>query len=69
VPRPCVFGKGGYDAAGTMGCYAQRPASNLRRSSSALYHLPGYRFYLLDEAGPVRVNEGWGKFSFRHHAA
>ena len=28
-----------------------------------------YRFYLLDEAGPVRVNEGWGKISFRAHAA
>ncbi len=24
-----------------------------------------YRFYLLDEAGPVRVNEGWTKISFR----
>jgi putative transposase len=28
-----------------------------------------YRFYLLDEAGPVRVNEGWGKISFRDRAA
>ena len=28
-----------------------------------------YRFYLLDESGPVRVNEGWGKISFRAHAA
>src|SRR5216684_8219639 len=24
-----------------------------------------YPFYLLDEPGPVRVNEGWGKISFR----
>ena len=24
-----------------------------------------FRFYLLDEAGPVRVNEGWGEISFR----
>ncbi len=24
-----------------------------------------YRFYLLHEAGPVRVNEGWAKISFR----
>ncbi len=24
-----------------------------------------YRFCLLDEAGPVRVNESWGKISFR----
>ena len=28
-----------------------------------------YRFYLLEELGPVRVNEGWGKISFREHAA
>ena len=24
-----------------------------------------YRFYLMDEAGPVRVNEGWAEISFR----
>jgi hypothetical protein len=24
-----------------------------------------YRFYILDEPGPVRVNEVWGKISFR----
>jgi hypothetical protein len=24
-----------------------------------------YRFYLLGEPGPVRVNEGWGRISFR----
>jgi len=28
-----------------------------------------YRFYLLDERGPVGVNEGWGKISFRADAA
>jgi len=28
-----------------------------------------YRFYLLDEAGRVRVNEGWGKISFRDRVA
>jgi len=28
-----------------------------------------YRFYLLDEAGQVRVNEGCGKISFRAPAA
>ena len=28
-----------------------------------------YRFYLLGESGPVRGNEGWGKISFRAHAA
>lgn len=24
-----------------------------------------YRFYFLDEAGPVRVNEGWGRIEFQ----
>ncbi len=28
-----------------------------------------YRFYLLDEAGPVRVNQGWTEISFRAPAA
>ena len=28
-----------------------------------------YRFYLLEEVGPVRVNEGWTKISFRDRAA
>ena len=27
-----------------------------------------YRFYFLDEAGRVRVNEGWGKISFASRA-
>ena len=28
-----------------------------------------YRFYLLDELGPVRVNVGWAEISFRDRAA
>ncbi len=28
-----------------------------------------YRFYLLGEAGAVRVNEGWTKISFRNRVA
>jgi putative transposase len=28
-----------------------------------------YRFYLLQEGGPVKVNEGWTKISFRDRAA
>jgi putative transposase len=28
-----------------------------------------YRFYLLQEAGPVQVNVGWTKISFQHRAA
>ena|GEM_PF-3419027 len=36
---PRVFCEGGRDAAHTMSCYAQRPASQLRCASPALYHL------------------------------
>jgi len=40
VPRPCVFGKGGYLCCRYHGiCHAQRLASHLRRASPALYHL------------------------------
>jgi putative transposase len=28
-----------------------------------------YRHYLFDEAGPVKVNVGWGEISFRDHVA
>jgi hypothetical protein len=28
-----------------------------------------YRFYLLDEAGRVRLNEDWTKISFRNRVA
>ena len=28
-----------------------------------------YRYYLLDEAGPVQGNVGWGEISFRHRVA
>ena len=28
-----------------------------------------YRYYLLDEAGPVRVNVGWGAISFHNRVA
>ena len=28
-----------------------------------------YRFYLLNESGPVRVNVGWGEISFRDRVA
>jgi putative transposase len=27
-----------------------------------------YRFYFLNEAGPVRVKEGWGTISFKRQA-
>ena len=39
-----------------------RKAGPARRWSS-------YRFYFLGEGGPVRVNEGWSRISFRDRAA
>ena len=38
-------------------------------SSAEEWRWSSYRFYLLDEARPVRVNEGWGEISFRAPAA
>jgi putative transposase len=38
-------------------------------SSPEEWRWSSYRFYLLEEAGPVRVNKGWTKISFRHRAA
>ena len=37
--------------------------------SAEAWRWSSYRFYLLDEAGPVRVNEGWGKISFHSRVA
>jgi hypothetical protein len=33
------------------------------------WHWSSYRYYLLDGAGPVLVNLGWAKISFRNRAA
>jgi putative transposase len=38
-------------------------------SSPEKWRWSSYRFYLLGEPGPVRVNEGWTKISFRPPAA
>ena len=37
--------------------------------SPELWDWSSYRSYLLDEAGPVRVNVGWTEISFRHRIA
>jgi len=37
--------------------------------SPELWAWSSYRHYLLDEAGPVQVNVGWGEISFRDGAA
>jgi putative transposase len=38
-------------------------------SSPEEWRWSSYRFYFLNEGGPVRVNEGWKKISFRTPAA
>jgi putative transposase len=38
-------------------------------SSAEEWRWSSYRFYLLDDAGPLRVNEGWTKISFGASAA
>jgi len=38
-------------------------------SSREEWRWSSYRFYFLNEAGPVRVNEGWEKISFVTPAA
>jgi hypothetical protein len=61
VPRPCVLCKGGWQ----WRLYDEYVMpSGLHRTYGAL-HL----HFILDEAGPVRVNEGWSKISFRAPAA
>ena len=37
--------------------------------SPKLWQWSSYRYYLLDEAGPVKVNVGWGEISFRDAVA
>jgi putative transposase len=37
--------------------------------SPELWRWSSYRFYLVDEAGPVRLNQGWTEISFRDRAA
>jgi hypothetical protein len=37
--------------------------------SNQLVGWSSYRSHLLGEVGPVRVNEGWGRISFRRRAA
>jgi putative transposase len=47
----------------------RNPVKRRLASSAEEWRWSSYRSYLLDEAGPVRVNESWGKISFRAQAA
>jgi hypothetical protein len=53
----------------TVGNMHRNPVKRGLVSAPEEWRWSSYRFYLLDEAGPVRVNEGWGKISFPNHAA
>jgi len=47
----------------------RNPVKRGRVSSGGAMAVEQLCFYLLDEAGPVRVNKGWTKISFRVPAA
>jgi putative transposase len=47
----------------------RNPVKRALVSSPEEWRWSSYRFYFLGEAGPVGVNEGWGKISFRAPAA
>jgi REP element-mobilizing transposase RayT len=58
----------------TTSCYRRLPFLRTARSRDTFLAIleqtrERYRFYLLDQGGHVRVNEGWTKISFRDRAA
>jgi putative transposase len=50
-------------------CMHRNPVKRGLVISPEQWRWSSYRFYLLDEAGPVQVNEGWQEISFRAPAA
>ena len=78
VPRSCAFCKGGHDARSyhrivmPSGLHRTYGAHHLHFITCSCYRrltLLGSGFYLFGEAGAVRMNEGWGKISFRDQVA
>jgi putative transposase len=47
----------------------RNPVKRRLVESAEQWRWSSYRFYLLDEAGPVRVNVGWTEISFRNRVA
>jgi putative transposase len=47
----------------------RNPVKRRLVTSQEQWRWSSYRFYLLDEPGVVRVNEGWAKISFAHRVA
>ena len=55
--------------SGTRRYMHRNPVTRGLAAAPADWRWSSYRFYFLDEPGPVRVNEGWGKISFSAPAA
>ena len=47
----------------------RNPVKRRLVESAEQWRWSSYRFYLFGENGPVRINEGWGKISFKARAA
>jgi putative transposase len=47
----------------------QNPVQRGLVAAAEAWRWSRYRFYALEEAGLVRVNEGWGEISFRDRVA
>ena len=47
----------------------RNPVKRILVESPELWRWSSYRYYLLNEAGPVQVNVGWGEITFRDGAA
>jgi hypothetical protein len=47
----------------------QNPVKRGLVAKSEDWRWSSYRFYHLDETGPIRVNDGWKEISLRTHAS
>lgn len=52
-----------------LGCMHRNPVKRGLVESPELWAWSSYRYYLLEEAGAVQLNVGWGQISFRDGAA
>jgi putative transposase len=57
------------EARGKAEVYASESGETGLVEAPEQWRWSSYRFYLLEEGGPVCVNEGWTKISFRDRAA
>jgi putative transposase len=57
------------ETRGKAEIYAPQSVKRGLVESPEQWRWSSYRFYFLEEAGPVRVNEGWTEISFRNRVA